>query len=101
MKKSELETGMICKLRNNDEYVVMLNCNYKTNNVLLSINNDSLLRLCIYGDDLKVTPPFDEEFDIIKVYRKAPNKILHPKLISSMETVFERRIYNRKREIKI
>ena len=74
MKKSELKTGMIVKLRNGDYYVVMLNTGFTfssaSKNVLVGLTKSySWLTLNDYDDYLRMREEEFKCFDIMEVYQ--------------------------------
>ena len=73
IKKDELETGMVVKLRSEKIYLVMRNCNYEDdyygNDVL--VNNNGWLNLKDYNDDMTFSETSFNEFDIMEVYKLA------------------------------
>lgn len=61
MKKSDLKTGMVVKLRDGDNYVVMIRDNEQW-----ITSDESWDSLNSYNDDL--TCDYDNDYDIVKVY---------------------------------
>lgn len=88
MTKSDLQTGYIVTLANDDEVVVLLNINteYFCGDVLLNAGKALWLPLNRYNDDLTFSNISDKEFDIIKV-----EKTYHPYSIQNMDKYSEER----------
>jgi len=66
MKKDRLKTGMQVELRENYRMMVLLNTPSYYNNTLVDMDDESVLNLADYNDDL--THRKNSDYDIIKIY---------------------------------
>lgn len=91
MKKSDLKTGMMVKLKNGDLVHVLRNLS-NSKDLLKNLKDGSTIELDMYLDSLEpIKHIIPEGYEIVKVYNPNPFQMLNEKEIDNMEVIYPRK----------